>query len=113
MCFKEQNILEQRPAQHIFNVGNKETVSVRDWVFLCYQTVGKNAEFVTVNRSVNQRNYFSFYDYEYYLDVTSQEKLMPETEPLEAGLKKSWEWYQTPHCVSQKPFIQYIDTTLI
>lgn len=62
LCRFMDIILEQRPAQHIFNVGNKEIVSVRDWVSLCYQTVGKNAEFVTVNRSVNQRNYFSFYD---------------------------------------------------
>ena len=58
-------ILEQKPGQHIFNVGNRESVSVRDWVRLCYQVVGKEAEFVNVTADVEQRKYFPFYDYEY------------------------------------------------
>lgn len=35
---------------------------------------GKHAEFVHVPENIKQRNYFSFYNYTYYLDVQEQEK---------------------------------------
>lgn len=38
------------------------------WVKLCYTVTGKEPVFVNVYGDVEQRNYFSFYDYEYYLD---------------------------------------------
>ena len=41
-------LVERHPKQHIFNVGNKESISIRDWVTLCYQAAGKQAEFVEV-----------------------------------------------------------------
>ena len=34
-------LLKQKPAQHIFNVGNKDTKSIREWVALCYHVVEK------------------------------------------------------------------------
>ena len=42
-------LVERYPKQHIFNVGNKESISIRDWVTLCYQAAGKQAEFVEVS----------------------------------------------------------------
>lgn len=114
LCRFMDVILEQKPAQHIFNVGNKETISIRDWVSLCYKAAGKNATFVNVNGDIDQRNYFSFYPYEYCLDVTSQETLMPETTLLEKGLRESFAWYvNNPDAVRRKPFIQYIDNHLM
>ncbi len=65
-------LLEVKPQQHIFNVGNEIAISVREWVELCYNIVGKQVEFVNVYKEIEQRNYFSFYDYEYYLDVSAQ-----------------------------------------
>lgn len=113
LCRFMDILLEQRPAQHIFNVGNRETVSIRDWVALCYQAAGKRAEFVRVDAEIPQRNYFSFYDYEYCLDVSAQEKLMRTTKPLEEGLRESFVWYLAhPGEVSGKPYIQYIDAHL-
>lgn len=110
LCRFMDIILEQKPDQHIFNVGNRETVSVRDWVALCYKIAGKRIEFVNVNSDVEQRNYFSFHNYEYCLDVTLQEMLMPETKLLEEGLKEAFEWYlNNSNFVNKKPFIQYID----
>ena len=100
----------EKPSQHIYNVGNKETVSIRDWVRLCYNVAGKNAEFVNIYDDIEQRNYFSFYDYEYYLDVTGQEQLMPETKPLVDGLSEAFEWYKNNmDKVNKKPFLEYID----
>ena len=41
-------ILNTRPAEHIWNVGNRDTVSVREWVESCYEAAGKQPEFVNV-----------------------------------------------------------------
>lgn len=106
-------ILEKKPEQHIFNVGNKEGISVYDWVNMCYDIAGKPLETVKVFEDIEQRNYFSFYDYEYYLDVTGQCELMPETKPLKEGLKEAYDWYvNNPDKVNKKPFIEYIDSNL-
>lgn len=64
---------------------------------------------VTLSREI----FFSFYDYEYYLDVTEQEKLMPETKPLSEGLKEAFKWYKNNmDKVNKKPFTEYIDNNL-
>ena len=113
LCRFMELLLEKHPAQRIYNVGNREAVSVREWVTLCYRTVGKEVEFVSVPADVEQRRYFSFYDYEYYLDVAKQHALMPETKPLEAGLKESLAWYRdNRNCVNRKPMLQFIDENL-
>ena len=104
-------ILEKRPARHIFNVGNPDMISIRDWVSLCYRTAGKEAEFSHVSDGTEQRNYFCFYDYEYRLDVTEQTKLLPETKPLAEGLKEAFDWYiKHPDLVNRKNYIEYIDS---
>lgn len=113
LCRFMDRLLEQRPAQRIFNVGNRETVSIREWVRLCYQAAGKNAEFATVSGDMEQRSYFSFYDYEYCLDVTAQEMLMPETKDLAEGLRVSFAWYRNhAEDVMKKPYLEYIDARL-
>lgn len=106
-------LLERKPEQHIFNVGNPEMISVRDWVKLCYRAAGKTAEFVNVQEAVEQRNYFSFCEYEYQLDVIRQCALMPDTKPLEEGLSEACAWYrQNQDQVEKKPFFDYIDMYL-
>ena len=106
-------VLKTKPSRHIFNVGNKEVVSIRKWVELCYGVVGKQATFVNVHQDVEQRNYFSFYDYEYYLDVSEQYELMDDVKPLEQGLEESYVWYiNNKDKVNRKPFIEYIDNAL-
>ncbi len=113
LCRFMDIILEQKPERRIFNVGNKETISVREWIALCYETAGKSVEFVNVDREINQRAYFSFYDYEYCLDVSAQDTLMPKTMPFEEGLKKSFEWYvEHSDMVNRKPYMEYIDGKL-
>lgn len=41
-------LIREKPEHHIFNVGNKDTISIRKWVELCYNIVGKSVEFVNV-----------------------------------------------------------------
>lgn len=106
-------ILDKKPSQHIFNVGNENAISVREWVELCYEVTGNEVSFVNVYDDIEQRNYFSFYNYEYYLDVSKQVELMPETKPLDEGLKEAFEWYKdNTDKVNKKPFFDYIDKNL-
>ena len=106
-------LLEKKSEQKIFNVGNPEAVTINDWVMMCYQVVGKELRTVHVDASHPQRQYFSFHDYDYYLDVTKQRALMPETKPLLEGLQESYDWYcEHEDLVNKKPLMKYIDEEL-
>lgn len=114
LCRCIEAIIEKRPETHIFNVGNKEAVSSLDWVKLCYEVAGKEATLKEVWKEINQRQYFSFYDYEYQLDVTKQDELIQETIPFKEGLKESYNWYQEHEKeVMKKDFLEYIDDVLL
>lgn len=107
-------LLARRPDRRIFNVGSREAVSVRQWVELCYQAAGKQAELVPVYGDIEQRNYFCFYNYEYYLDISQQYALMPDVKPLSAGLREAFAWYKNHSDeVGKKPYWDYIDHSLI
>lgn len=113
LCRFMDVLLETKPSQHIFNVGNPESVSVRKWVELCYQAAGAQAKFAPVYAEVEQRNYFSFYNYEYCLDVSRQIQRMPSVTPLSEGLQKSFDWYKdNKEKVVRKPYLDYIDRHL-
>lgn len=110
LCRFMDVILAQKPEQHIFNAGNREAVSIREWVKLCYQAAGKEAAFVPVYDDCEQRNYFSFYNYEYYLDVSQQYEWMHDVTPLSEGLRDSFRWYAAnSDQVGKKPYLAYID----
>jgi len=113
LCRFMDVLLEKKPEKHIFNVGNQETVSVLEWVRLCYTVAGVPLETVNVRKDIDQRNYFSFYNYAYWLDVALQEQLMPSTKPLSVGLKEALEWYvSNQQEVKKKPYFDYIDRQL-
>ena len=113
LCRFMDVILEKKPTQHIFNVGNEEAVTVKEWVDLCYRAAGKDAAFVNVYEDIEQRMYFSFYDYEYYLDVSKQKELLSQTEDLKAGLCECFEWYrENQDKVNKKPYFEFIDENL-
>lgn len=110
LCKLMEKILEEKPKQKIYNVGNEKAVTIKEWVALCYEAAGKNAEFINIHKDIEQRNYFSFYNYEYMLDVTKQKMLLPNTKSLKEGLKEAFIWYKD-HAdeVNRKSYIQYID----
>lgn len=114
LCRFIETLLDKHPENRVFNVGNKEAVTIKQWVELCYKVVGKTPEFVVVDKNIPQRDYFCFYDYNYYLDVTKQYELMPETLALEDGLKEQFEWYKNnlDSVYSRKPYFEYIDNNL-
>lgn len=115
LCRFIEIILDKKPAQRIFNVGNKETVTVKDWVRMCYNAAGKEPSFISVDKNIFQRYYFCFYDYEYVVDVSEQNQLMPDTVPLYEGIKQEFEWYRrnNPDSVYRKnTYMDYIDNNL-
>lgn len=76
--------------------------------------MGKKADFLSVDGSIEQRNYFSFYDYKYYLDVTKQYELMQDVKSLEEGLKESFDWYiENMDKVYKKPYVEFIEKNLV
>lgn len=113
LCRFMDVILMEKPCQHIFNVGNREAVSIREWAEACYLVAGRKAEFINVYDGVEQRNYFPFYDYEYYLDVSKQYELLHDMTSLYEGLKEAFDWYKD-HVdkVNKKPYLDYIDRNL-
>lgn len=113
LCRLMEVVVKEKPEEHILNVGNAEAVSVKEWVTKCYESLGKNPEFVNVHEKIEQRNYFCFYNYEYYLDVSRQGKIFSETITLEDGLKDAFEWYLEHNTeVNKKPYFEFIDENL-
>lgn len=113
LCRFMEILMETKPVEHIFNVGNPDTISIKDWVTMCYLCLNRTPVFVNVYKDVEQRNYFSFYHYEYFLDVQKQQQILPDTMPLEEGLRESLRWYMAHEDeVNKKPYIKYIDENL-
>ena len=114
LCKLMEIIITDKPEDHILNVGNADAVTVKEWVETCYECVGKKPEFVNVTADIEQRLYFSFYNYEYYLDVSKMLKLLPSTIDLKDGLSGCALWYDENESeVRKKPMMEFIDKNLV
>ncbi|MDE5771536.1 MAG: NAD-dependent epimerase/dehydratase family protein [Ruminococcus sp.] len=114
LCIFIEKIIESKPKNHIFNAGNPETVTIEEWVKLCYVVLGKVPEIRYVTSEINQRLYFPFRNYEYILDVTKQMEIMPDVKSLETGLQQSYEWYKdNRELIVRKDYLQYINNNLV
>lgn len=113
LCRFIEVLLEKRPRENLFNVGNPEQVTILQWVQMCYEILGKQLEIDRISGDIEQRNYFPFYAYDYVLDVSRMRSLMPEVKHLHEGLLESARWYETHEAqVRKKPLLAYIDTQL-
>ncbi len=111
LCRFIDELILKKPSDHVINVGNKDCVSIKDWASLCYKAAGKTAEFICAPDKFTQRDFFCFYDYEYYLDTTLHDSILTKTTDLSDGLKKSFEWYaQNQDSVKKKEYLSFIDT---
>lgn len=112
LCRFMEILLEQHPAERIFNMGNPDCVTISDWVKLCYGVVGAPLEMVSVTGHP-QRSYFCFHDYDYALDVSRQMALLGAVKPLETGLRESYAWFrENREAVLRRPYQAYIDENL-
>ena len=85
-------------------------MDIKTLVSVCYEVVGEPLVVEQVWDHDNQRDYFSFYDYEYVLDVSRQKKLLGETKNLKAGLRESFAWYlKHPNDAAKRGYIKFID----
>lgn len=110
LCRLIEKIIDEKPDYHIINSGNINTVSATDWVKMCYAVLGKIPDIRYVSDKFKQRQYFPFRDYEYYLDVTRQSKLLTDLKPLEIGLKESYEWFKNNReLIVRKDYFRYIE----
>lgn len=110
LCRLMELILEMHPEEHILNVGNPEVADINTFVEMCYDIAGAELDKVYVKDQDNQRDYFCFYDYDYELDVTKQNRLLPKTKNLYEGLKESYDWYvEHPDEVNKKEYLKFID----
>lgn len=112
LCRFMDILLQQHPAERIYNVGNPDAVTIAQWVQLCYDAVGTTLETVRVEGH-SQRNYFPFPEYAYHLDVSRQQALMPQLKPLAEGLRESYDWYRSHReGVMTRPYREYIQAHL-
>lgn len=110
LCKFIEIVIQRQPQNRIFNVGNNEVCDINKYVELCYKAVGAPLETVFVKGNLNQRDYFCFYDYEYILDITLQNELMPDRIPLEEGIKREYVWYKNnENKINKKKYIEFID----
>lgn len=113
LCRFMELLLTRKPEEKIYNVGNPEAVTVREWVRLCYAAVGSSLETVSVTGHP-RRDFFPFHAYEYCLDVSKQMALMPDLKPLFEGIREEWAWFRAHRDeVSRKPLKEYIDSHIL
>lgn len=110
LCKLMEIIINEHPSEHIMNVGNSEIIDINRFVELCYQVAGAKLEKRYVKNHDNQRDYFSFHNYDYALDVSRQNKWLPVQKELLTGLKESFDWYlEHQDEVVKKNYIEFID----
>jgi len=110
LCRFMHLILQNHPSDHIFNVGNRETVDINTFVKLCYEAANCPLSVQHVFSHPNQRDYFPFHNYSYVLDTTRQNKLLVQQKDLLQGLKESFLWYQShPEDASKRGYLAFID----
>ena len=97
LCKAVEKILDGKCHHHVINVGNENSITVRQWVELCYDVTGKKLEIRNVEdyvkADVEQRKFFPFYEYEYCLDVSRQKELGITCVCMEKGLQDAFSWY--------------------
>lgn len=113
LCRFMEILLAQKPDQKIWNVGNPEAVTARQWAEICYAVAGVPLETVCV-QDHPQRSFFPFHEYEYFLNVSRQMALMPELKPLEEGLREEYAWFRNHREeINRRPLPDYIRTHIL
>lgn len=113
ICRLVDSLLTNQPEQKIYNVGNEETPSIKEWVSMCYEIVGETPVFIEVMDDISPLKYFSFADYQYLLNVDHQMEMIKTTIDFKEGLKESWAWYQNnENLVNKRDYQLFIDENL-
>lgn len=82
---------------NIYNVGNRNSVTMIEWIHLCEKVVDKKATIVNFDYIKHKKNitsFFPFYDYDNVLDVNKVNEFYSEETDFIEGLKTTYEWYK-------------------
>lgn len=113
LCRFIEILYSVRPKERIFNVGNPDIVTAEKWVRLCFNAAGKIPEIRVAPKEHFARNYFCFYDMDYWLDVSQMQKIMPYVKPLDEGIREEYEWYKcNADAVAKRGYLEYIKQNL-
>lgn len=80
----------------IFNVGNREAVTSKEWVEVCAKVAGKQPEIMEVDYGSlgrNVRDFYPFFDYDNVLEVSKVGGIIHRETEFEEGLKTSFAWF--------------------
>lgn len=92
---------------NIYNVGNTNYVTARQWVEECASVVGNPAEIIEYDYKANGRSvrdFFPFNDYDNVLDVSKIKNVSNHETNFKTGLKSAFEWF-----LNNKENIQFKD----
>lgn len=87
---------QSSPSVSIYNVGNKESVTIREWIQACAKVVGKDAIIVPFQYELygyNVRDFFPFYDYDNVLDVNVIQYIYDTETDFNDGLSEAYRWF--------------------
>ena len=82
--------------ESIFNVGNTDAVTSKEWVENCAKVTGKVPEIMEVDYAGlgrNVRDFYPFFDYDNVLDVSKICEMIKRETAFEEGLKRSFAWF--------------------
>lgn len=82
--------------ESIFNVGNTEAVTSKEWVENCAKVTGKVPEIMEVDYAGlgrNVRDFYPFFDYDNVLNVSKICEMIKRETAFEEGLKRSFAWF--------------------
>lgn len=97
LAYTVESVLSKETKEHmVFNVGNTDTISFKEWVEHCANIVGKKAKIVPFDyQSHNRkdREFFPFFDYDNVLNTKKIKKYYNKETTFQNGLKNAYEWY--------------------
>jgi len=89
-------VQQQMAPLEIYNVGNEESVTAREWAEACSQAVGEPAVILECDYQalgIREREFYPFFDYDNVLDVRKIHAIIPQEIPFLEGLKQSYHWF--------------------
>lgn len=88
---------EKMPQNSVYNVGNSNSVSCREWVESCAEAAGIAPKIIEYDYEADKRSvrdFFPFFDYDNVLDVSHVKAICPDETPFIEGLKNAFEWFK-------------------
>ena len=80
----------------VFNVGNRNAVTSKEWVEACGKAAGKTPEMIEADYKElgrNVRDFYPFFDYDNVLEVSKINRIINKETDFAEGLKKSFAWF--------------------